>query len=464
MTATLEWLDPRNLIVDTNIRTDLKLDADFTASIRESGVLVPIVAERTDQGVRVRAGHRRTAAAVQAGLDTIPVMLINADGGDTTRIIDQLVENTHRAGLTTADTVAAVEQLTLLGCSAAQIAKRTRISRPAVDQALVIADTDATRKNLDSTPGLTLEMAAWLAEFEDDPEEWESLRDTFLEDPTMARHELEQARRNRRFRTALSEARSQAAAAHPNATPFDGDLYSSKTADKLAWLRNPDGSGITPEDHTSCPGHGYYLHQAYGPRADTADLRIDGFGWDYEWVCVDWPTNGHLSSYSISRSTSQPNTAPSDETAREQRRRTIDLNKAGDAAKTVREEWLTNFTKHPGKKMPADWEAFLFLDMAENDPCADDKYIGLAQARAITQLADSDLENISTHRAAHLLLCARLWSHERRASREIWRQTQHTTYLQYLQAWGYTLAPVEQAGADLITAEAAHQAIVKGDN
>ena len=43
-------LDPRDLLVDVNIRTDARLDKDFVASIKDFGVLVPITAVRTAGG------------------------------------------------------------------------------------------------------------------------------------------------------------------------------------------------------------------------------------------------------------------------------------------------------------------------------------------------------------------------------------------------------------------------------
>jgi len=66
-------LDPRSQLVDVNIRTDARLDKDFIASIKDLGVLVPITAVRTAGGeVRVRFGHRRTLAAIEADLATVP--------------------------------------------------------------------------------------------------------------------------------------------------------------------------------------------------------------------------------------------------------------------------------------------------------------------------------------------------------------------------------------------------------
>ena len=66
-TPTLEMLDPATLTVDINVRKDAALTKEFVASIKEHGVLVPVVAHRKDDGtVHVLMGQRRTRAAVEA--------------------------------------------------------------------------------------------------------------------------------------------------------------------------------------------------------------------------------------------------------------------------------------------------------------------------------------------------------------------------------------------------------------
>ena len=85
-----------------------------------------------------------------------------------------MVENIHRAGMREAEIVAGVEQLALLGVSAAQIAKRTSIDRPTVNAALAVTKADQTRNRLDSGD-LTLEEAAIFAEFEHDAQAVERL-------------------------------------------------------------------------------------------------------------------------------------------------------------------------------------------------------------------------------------------------------------------------------------------------
>jgi ParB family transcriptional regulator, chromosome partitioning protein len=125
---TVEVLDPASLLVDVNVRHDARLDPAFVASIKEHGVLVPIVAVRTAEGgVRVRFGHRRTLGAIEAGRQLVPVVIVADEAGDPTsgdtaaqveRIIGQWAENEHRTGLTVAERVDAMAQLSAFGVSA----------------------------------------------------------------------------------------------------------------------------------------------------------------------------------------------------------------------------------------------------------------------------------------------------------------------------------------------------------
>src|SRR3954471_6015545 len=103
-TTEVQQLDPRTLLVDLNVRQDARLDADFLASIRDLGVLVPIVGVRTPEGaVRVRFGHRRTLAAIEADRPTVPVVVAADESTDNAaqveRLVTQYAENEHRTGL-----------------------------------------------------------------------------------------------------------------------------------------------------------------------------------------------------------------------------------------------------------------------------------------------------------------------------------------------------------------------------
>jgi len=110
-TKTIELLevDPNTLELEDNVRAEASLDKQFIASIKENGVLVPIVAVRAADGaLKVRMGQRRTAAAKEVGLATVPVYVTDADDDTATRLVQQIIENDQRLSLTQTDRAAVV--------------------------------------------------------------------------------------------------------------------------------------------------------------------------------------------------------------------------------------------------------------------------------------------------------------------------------------------------------------------
>ncbi len=162
-TPTLEMIDPATLTVEVNVRKEAALTADFIASIKEHGVMEPVIAHRKDDGtVHVLMGQRRTRAAVEAGRDSIPVMIIGSPE-EAERIVRQVVENIQRAELTDADEADAYHQLSLIGVSAAAIAKKTGRTKTTVEGALKAKASEAGATALGK--GCTIEEALILAEF-----------------------------------------------------------------------------------------------------------------------------------------------------------------------------------------------------------------------------------------------------------------------------------------------------------
>ena len=169
--AVLEHVDPTVLVVDANVRTEASVDRAFVASITERGVIQPVLATRDSAGtLHVRDGQRRTLAAREAELATIPVYVVASDAeGDAEvieRITDQLIANEHRTDLTATQRAAAAPQFIELGVSRTKVAKTTRLgSTKAVDAAVAVASSEAGINGL--AWGLTIEQAAILAQFED---------------------------------------------------------------------------------------------------------------------------------------------------------------------------------------------------------------------------------------------------------------------------------------------------------
>jgi len=185
-TGTVEQIDPNLLVLEENIRqiTPDDLEAGFVESIRQNGVIQPVVGWRDDAGmVRIRYGQRRTVGAQVAGVATMPVYVTTVDQADEVqRIVAQLVENDQRADLTVGERVEAWKQLELAGLSVTAIAKRTGSKRADVKTGVAVAKNETGARLLGEV-GLNLEQAAELLEFEDDQDLVAELTGIAVSDP-----------------------------------------------------------------------------------------------------------------------------------------------------------------------------------------------------------------------------------------------------------------------------------------
>ncbi len=120
---------PRSTFDDEGIES-------LAASIRELGVLQPILVRSTPEGgYELIAGERRWRAARRAGLTVIPAVVKSAD--DNAALEQALVENLHRADLNPLEEAAAFQQLIDdFGFTHEQVADRVGKSRAAVSNTL----------------------------------------------------------------------------------------------------------------------------------------------------------------------------------------------------------------------------------------------------------------------------------------------------------------------------------------
>ena len=109
--------------------------AELVHSIREIGLLQPIVVRRTPAGYELVAGERRLRASREAGLAAIPAIIRQTE--DDALLRDALLENLHRANLNALEEAAAYQQLLAdFGCTQDELAQRIGRSRPQVSNTL----------------------------------------------------------------------------------------------------------------------------------------------------------------------------------------------------------------------------------------------------------------------------------------------------------------------------------------
>lgn len=119
---------PRRQFSETSIK-------ELAASIREVGILQPLVIRSTETGFELIAGERRLRAAKEAGLDRVPVLIRQAGEGESMEMA--LVENLQREDLNPLETAAAYQTLMdSFGLSKDQLASRLGKSRAAVTNTL----------------------------------------------------------------------------------------------------------------------------------------------------------------------------------------------------------------------------------------------------------------------------------------------------------------------------------------
>lgn len=118
----------------SNVRESLGDLSELAASIRQHGILQPLVVTpdpNRDGEYRLLAGHRRLAAARKAGLDGVPAIVRHGVTDDRALEL-MLVENCQRADLNPMEKAEAMAALRHRGYTQAQIAERTGISASTV--------------------------------------------------------------------------------------------------------------------------------------------------------------------------------------------------------------------------------------------------------------------------------------------------------------------------------------------
>jgi len=82
---------------------------ELAESIREKGILEPLIVRRTDQGYELMVGERRWRAAQKAGLKEVPVLVKEVEKGEALEI--SLIENLQREDLNPIEAAEAFKHL-----------------------------------------------------------------------------------------------------------------------------------------------------------------------------------------------------------------------------------------------------------------------------------------------------------------------------------------------------------------
>ena len=142
--------NPRN---PRRMFTDAELD-ELSVSIRERGIIQPIVVRPSGGRYQLVAGERRWRAAKLAGLETIPVVIKEIPDDRLLEIT--LVENIQREDLNPIETALAFERLAQeLNLSHEQIGERTGKDRSTITNLLRLLQLPPDLQNLVATRRLS---------------------------------------------------------------------------------------------------------------------------------------------------------------------------------------------------------------------------------------------------------------------------------------------------------------------
>lgn len=446
-TGTIQHVAPADLIIEANVRTSAPVTPEFIASIRENGVITPVLARRDEHGnVIVRAGQRRTLAAREAGVATIPVYVVEGDETTADRIVQQIIENDQRAELSTADRTAAWAQLSFEGVSAASIAKRTGTKTATVKKGLAVAES-ATLTSVLHEHELTLDQAAVLLEFEEDEQTRAQLIKVATTDPAQFVHTAQRARDERA--RAQVKAAAEAELTARGFAILDSEVYYGDTSHtSIRDLRKEDGSRVDAADIENVEGRAAYVRVVFtGKSADVSyylsDPRAAGF-----------------------RKEGGNTAGPMTDEQKAERRILVANNKAWNAAETVRREWIASFLSR--KTLPKDADRVIALGLTVHRFSVSSgmtggnalahTLLGIAQPSGFHADALGALVEANPAKARLVVLAVVLGGEEANTSKESWRRGDEraAAHFRQLATWGYALSPVEQVvTGDTTAADAA---------
>lgn len=455
--GTLTKVDPASIIIDLNVRLDIRLDKSFVSSIRVNGFeQYPVGYQDEDGKTHVTIGQRRVSAALEIGWPVIPIVIksrpdAEADRNEELRIIAQLAENEQRAPLHESEAAIARQQLALFGVSEDQIARKTNSSKALVTTSLKVARSEKALAAIDKHQ-LTLDQAALLIEFEGDDQATKELEETASTRPEQLEH-VAQAQRSRLARQRDGQSIEDKARAEGWAVVYRTDQYSygipsgHERVESLWRADDKKQTRLTVDDVKDSPGRVVYIDtMGYG---ETAKVQ---------WLIKDHKKHG-FDSYSYSSGAAKGPLTEDEKAARRQKR--VDKAEMTDAT-IVRRAWISDtlLASKPALDTTIGWIAAastgatiaLGYDQAAQGTARDlaADLLGIERhgndGRSTYDKALAEAH--TTPERVRLLLAYSIALVEHVAGNQRHHQYAQNTalapYFLQLQEWGYTLADVEQ--------------------
>ena len=429
------WLvDPKFLQAGSNIRTAFRIGPEFVETIAGLGVLKDIDVYPTLTGLVVLDGHRRHRAAIEAGLETVPVRIVDV-ANDLDRIGLQLTENDEHAHTSPIDRARAINQLVLMGMPAAELRKRgVRASEATLARRVANASQEVA--DLGEAASLGLDDLAKIAEAEADlPEDIAGMAvEEIRQAPGKIDHVLErardEARRRQVYEDEVLDLRQQGIHVITADDFYDGFPKTNQYLWNLV-----DEYGNTVEPHDNCPGSAAYVSVIGSGEYTSAQTRF---------VCMDYASHGHFTREDRARTTQEVDRAA-----------TIEANRQAAQEGEVRRAWIKDVLfKRP---LPKD-VALLEMPVIYNHSQVSDASQG--KGRALIGFDDLSFGlTMSAAQAAKARLAWCIGVLEGGMGRDYWRSPNGERfdalvhlYLRSLERWGYPLGEGEETFCEKVEA------------
>lgn len=131
-----------DIIIKKNARAPSKEGmTELVKSVKEHGVLMPVLVRDVPEGFELVAGFRRVEAAKKAGLKEIPASLVSAKEDDDA-IVLQVVENLQREDMSPIEEAEAYQYLVEHGMKQTEIAKAVGKSKGYISQRINLLKVD----------------------------------------------------------------------------------------------------------------------------------------------------------------------------------------------------------------------------------------------------------------------------------------------------------------------------------
>jgi ParB family chromosome partitioning protein len=427
-------LDPNLIEIEENVRKSIVLKPAFVKTIKDYGVIQPIVVvAREDGSYGVEKGQRRVLGARKAGV-LIPAYVIPAGDNDARRIIEQLIENGQRENLTESDEAAAWKQLAFdMGMSVTEIASHTGSEKKRVEVGIAVAGNETATKAV-AEQHLTLDQAAVLIEFEDDPKLVKALRETARKNPDGFAHHAQRLRDQRETERKIASLIEGFTKRGIRVIDWPG--WDDKTVAAVEELQDADGKPLTMEGDDSYegrPGHAVAVQESWR-------------GVEFGHFVTDFKSHGLRK-----RSTTGAPVGKRTEEEKAERRTLIANNKVWGSAEVVRKEWLTSFLSR--RALPKNALSFAASALVQH-PAQVAKALNDGNALAQELLGFeyhwgknplAALIEQNPGKSTAVILAVTLAALEGHTGKSTWSKpgASDVAYFTALHGWGYTLSDVE---------------------